>query len=380
MEDGIYFGLPEDEYHRIERFSGSGAQAMLVSPATFWAGSWLNPEKAKAAEEGTEDAKAHQIIGRAYHKARLEPELFVQIYYRGLRLADYPDALTTHDAIKEKLGELGQPKTTAGEKVMSAALRLRDAGYTKPIKHLLEEDHASAFDPSWQIELPWMAYDQIAADIEALHDNAAIQPYLREGISEVTVLWTDDKGVKWKCRFDRLQIQRIVDLKTFDNTRGKTLEQCLYDAVQYNRYHIQAYVYWTAAELIRAGKLKIRKCQSQEQKDLIEAIRASEDPFEYWWVFQEKNGIPNVLARRLIMTEEPHPSHLAQAPTPETRKALAKKLRSPSMIWEKAGLEVKHARDLLLQCLEIWPTGKWGSLHPVGEMDDEGFNQHWLGK
>ena len=45
LEDGIYFDLDEDQYHAEERLSASGICNMLVSPPTFWANSWLNPDK-----------------------------------------------------------------------------------------------------------------------------------------------------------------------------------------------------------------------------------------------------------------------------------------------------------------------------------------------
>lgn len=373
MEDGIYFGLDQADYHRIPRLSGSGVQNLIVSPGTFWADSWLNPLREEEEEDG--DPTPAQIAGRAYHAARLEPDLYRQVYYRGLNIKEYPDALTTHTQIKAELVALGEKP--GSDKVLEAAKRLRAAGYPGPIKHLLEEE-LQAGKEDWQIELPWRLFDQIAADMAALESNAEILPLLHEGESEVSVLWTDEKGVKWKARFDRLQLRRVVDLKTFDNSRGKILEQCLYDAVQYNRYYLQAYVYWTAAELIRAGKLAIKKCQSQAQKDLIAEIRQSPDPFEYWWIWQEKGGIPNVLARKLRLTEEAHPSHLHQAPDEKSRKALADKLRRPSMIWEKARIEVTAMRDRFLECMEIWPEGPWGALVPIAEIDDEGFNPRWL--
>lgn len=376
LEDGIYFGLPQEEYHALQRLSGSGCQNLLVSPATFWADSWLNP--ARMEKEELEQKAEALILGSAYHSAKLEPEIFAYTYRRGLNLADFgDDMLTSHEQIKAKLKELGHPQTVAGEKVLDAARRLRDAGYTKPIKHLVEDEFARSIEEG-EIVLHWRSYDQVVADAAAVRLNPEISQFLAEGASEVTILWTDDKGVKWKARIDRLQVKRIVDLKTFENPRRKILEQVLYDAIAYNRLYIQAFVYWTACELIRASKLSIRKVQTKEQKALIEAIRQNPDPFEYWWVFQEKKGVPNVLARRLRMTEEPHPSHLVNAPDEKSREELRRKMQSPSMIWSKAKLEVEHARNLFLQCAEIWPTGPWGAMVPIADIDDEGFNSFWL--
>lgn len=374
MDDGIYFGLPQAEYHALERFSGSGAQDVLVSPATYWDGSYLNPKRAE--KEDIERTKKHLIYGDAYHKAVLEPEIFSQIFVRDLDLSRFPEVLTTHAEIKEKIVALGG-KVPSGERVFDSAVRLRDLGYTKPIKHLLEAEFGDAIE-EWQIVLAPASFDQIEADAAAMNGNEELAPFLRDGQSEVSILWTDDKGVKWKARLDRLQVNRITDLKTFDNSRRNVLDQCLYNAIRYNRLYVQAYVYWTAAELIRAGSLKIRKVQNQAQKDLVEAIRQSPDPFEYWWVFQEKGGIQNVLARQLVMTEEPHPSHLYQAPDEKTRAALRKKLMSPSRIWDKAKMETTQARDTYLRCFEIWPDEPWKALNPVGKIEDEGFSRFWL--
>lgn len=376
MKDGIYFGLPMAEYLRIQRFSSSSARDMTVSPATFWANSWLNPKNLP--EEGEEEKETPaQIYGTADHSAKLEPDIFAQIYVRDVDLSAYKNLISTHTEIKAVFKDLGEPQTKAGEDVLAAARRLAAYGCDRPIKHLLEQEIRDGLE-DFQIILPPSIFDQIVEDAAAIHANPEIAKLITGGQAEVTILWTDDKGVGWKARLDYLHSRHLVDLKTFDNSRGKLLEQALYDAVAYNRYFMQAYVQWVAAEQIRTGGLMIRKRQSQEQTDLIDAIRNSPDPFDYWWIWQEKFGVPNVLARRLRMTEEPHPHYLAEAPNEKTRAALKKKLTKPSLIWERARIQVEAARKQFLQGLEIWPDSPWGALVPVGEIDDEGFNRFWL--
>ena len=39
MKDGIYFNLPEAEYHALPRLSASEIKEILVSLATYWANS-----------------------------------------------------------------------------------------------------------------------------------------------------------------------------------------------------------------------------------------------------------------------------------------------------------------------------------------------------
>src|SRR5690606_35088684 len=119
LEDGIYFRLPEAQYHGQQRLSASGCANLLVSPGTFWADSWLNPDR-----EVDEDPTIAQILGSAYHTALLEPDRFDELYVCEPDPADYPKLLTTGTAIGERLAELGEAKKKAGEKVEEQALRL----------------------------------------------------------------------------------------------------------------------------------------------------------------------------------------------------------------------------------------------------------------
>ena len=75
-EDGIYFNLPEAEYHALRRLSASGIKNILISLPTFWAKSWMNPE---VADSDDKDTNA-QILGRAYHAAIFEPETLADRY------------------------------------------------------------------------------------------------------------------------------------------------------------------------------------------------------------------------------------------------------------------------------------------------------------
>lgn len=376
LEDGIYFQLPETEYHALPRLSASGCNNLLTSPATFWADSWLNPEKVKE-DEATEDEKtAAQIVGSAYHTARLEPHRFDDLYVCEPDPDDYPKALMNGTQIGEALAELGQAKKRAGETVVEQAARLYAAGYKGHIWPLIKDDWEE--QRGERFGLKPKVYREIKRDMERLHSNTDISPFLTGGQAEVSILWTDKNGTRWKCRIDYLKPRHIVDLKTFENSFRKNLEQCVIDAVRFNRYYVPAYVYWCAAEEVRAGKLPIRKVQNAAQKDLIEQIRESQDPFEFWWIFQEKGGVPNVLARQLQMTAATHPHYLFQAPDEAGRELLKELMKSPSRIWDKAKIEVEHAEKLFRQCLDIWGAEPWGAMNPVSRIDDESFSSFFL--
>jgi len=68
--EGIYFDMPEDEYHKIPYFSRSGADEILFSAEQFWENSPMNPDRK---EKETNDA---MDLGSAIHCMLLEPERF----------------------------------------------------------------------------------------------------------------------------------------------------------------------------------------------------------------------------------------------------------------------------------------------------------------
>lgn len=376
LEDGIYFKLPQEVYHAQKRLSASGCCNLLVSPATFWADSWLNPER-----EEVDQSTPAKIYGSAAHVGTLEPERFPSAYLPLPNPDDYgteeQPLLTTHAAIKAVLKDRGEPQTKGDEGVLGAAIRLRESGYGGAIWHLIMDEFEAGRGAD-QIALPHKVYAEITRDIERMKSNTEIMKQLDGGEAEVSIFWTDKNGVRWKARLDKMQVRGAVDLKTFDNARGTVLDECIRNAIQYNRYHVQARVYVDAMEAVRAG-LRIAKIQNAEQKSLVEAIRASTAPFEYWWIFREKGGVPNLLARRLRMTGTVHPSHLADAPDEESRARLEASKSFPSRLWEKAGNAVKLARQLYVNGMEIWGEAEpWQALIPVGEIDDESFSPYWL--
>lgn len=372
LVDGIYFGLPQEVYHAQHRLSASGCCNMLISPGDFWADSWMNPDRKEAPTEAL-------ISGTAYHMARLEPDRFKATYLPGINPADLAeDVLTTYDQIKAALKERGEAMTKSGEKVLDAARRLRSVGYGGQIMHIMQADLEAIAEAEEKTILPWELYHQISVDMARLHENTEISPYLTDGQAEVSVLWTDKHGTAWKARLDYLRVNTVTDVKTFVNSMGKNLEKCIADGIAYNRYYIQGALYWRAAEEIRKGELPVKKMQNQAQKDLISAIRASEDIFEYWWVFQQKGGVPNVLARRYRQTREIHPHYLAQAPDEKGRELLRKKIKNPTKLWEKGQLELDSCAMVFRRYAEAFGTAPWGPEIPVSDTDDEAFAPYFL--
>jgi hypothetical protein len=367
--DGIYFDLPENTYHALPRLSSSGIANMMISPGTFWAKSWLNPDLE------SED-KSFQQIGRAYHCARFEPDRLRDRFVPELKKEDFPDALLTDAEIKNALKDAGQPQTKAGEGVLDRAHRLRDLGFGGIIWHLeLEAWEKTRGD---RVGIPAKVWAEIERDTVRLHQNPEIAALMTGGEAEVSILWTDAAtGVQMKARLDYLKPASITDFKTFDNSRGKHVEQVLAEAVRFNRYYIQASTYWQAVELVRRGGLAVIGDATHAQRALVASIAQNPVPTEFWYVFQEKNGVPNLFAREFAI----YHMHLSmEIGAPEDKaKDLRRKYGSETLIYRKGDAAIRYAQNMLKNMSEIYGDGEpWFPLNPIGRLSDEDFSLNWL--
>lgn len=374
--DGIYFGLPEAVYHAVPRLSASGLQKLCVSPATFWRGSWLDPER----PELDEDQTKAQLLGKAYHCARLEPDRFHATYCRQPEKADFAGQrlITSDAAVKAALKDLGTTQAIANESLVERAERLRDEGHEGPIWTLIMAEHEH--ERAGRIALEGRHFDQIATDMERIRGQGEIAELLTGGQAEVSVFWTDEHGLPCKCRFDFLTPGWWDEFKTFDNSRGKVLEQALADAVRYNRYYVQAGHYRDGAEAIRTGGLQIRGEATDEQRTLIASIQIRPDELGCWFIFQEKGGVPNLLAREFPFYDIPMATILNDAGADEEAiERVHEATRRRTALHGRAAMEIIHAKDTFVLYANAYDPGTpWFPLSPRARFSDLDFNSYWL--
>lgn len=379
LSDGIYFGLDENIYHAQERMSSSGISNMLISPADFWARSWMNPNK----EEQDNDTPA-RIIGRATHCAVLEPHLMDMKYFPKVDYSSYEGMLTTGKQIEEQLEKKGEPKTVKGELVLDKALRLKAAGYSGSIKHIIDDQWERARGDRQAVES--RDWDFLRAQLKEVQRQGFRDNCLKDGFSEVSVFWTDERtGIKMKCRFDYLNAEYFTDLKTFDNPQGKYLDQCLHNAFQYNRYYIQAYIYREATELIRAGKVgQVEGYEwSEPEAAMIDKIRARVSSMPIIYMFAQKSGVNNIVAREVRIMTPVHESHTNNdaGVDPKISEEAGERTRRLSSLGLKAQAEVNHSLNHFNLYSETYEVGEpWGALQPFGVIDDDCFSTFFLEK
>lgn len=381
ISDGIYFGLDPDIYHAVPALGGSALCQLLVSPATFWAGSWLDPNRPELDEEQT----LAQLLGKAYHCARLEPERLEERFCRGLSKADFdPDKLLTSDsAVRAVLKELGLTQSIGNESNQDRARRLIDAGYDGAIWSLVQEAWRAELHGRQPIDPKY--WEEIKIDMDRLRRVPEVVELLSDGAAEVSVIWTDDRGLRCKGRFDYLSAGHWADFKTYSNTRRRRVEQAIADAVRYERYYVIAAHYRDAAEAVRTMGLPVRGQSSEAERALIDTIRERSDPIECWLIFQEKGGIPNLFARKFrfsgldVYREHELRAIVGEEPDEATRKMLEESLGQKTGIYRLALMEITKAKTDFITYSQVYEPGEpWAPIEPMGTIDDADFNPRWL--
>jgi hypothetical protein len=371
--DGIYFGLPDSVYHAVPRLSASGLQRLCVSAGTFWKGSWLDPERPELDEDET---KAQQL-GKAYHVARLEPDRFHGSYVRQISASDYPKKglITSLAGVKAALKEAGEQQSVTGESNEEKCERLVDSGYEGTILPL--EKARWERTVNGRIPLAAKPFDQIVTDMENIRKSSEIADLLSNGAAEVSVFWTDQHGLKCKSRLDYLTAGHWSDLKTFDNSRGVPLEEAISNFIRYNRVHVQAVTYREAVEAIRQGGLQIIGKASDAQQAIVAAIQIRPNALACWYIFQEKGGVPNLLARQFAFDNM---VTFGDVETPAMAEAAGRDgVRRDTALCTKAIWDIDRAKRLFVLYSEVYEPGQpWFPIEPRALIDDADFNSYWL--
>lgn len=260
--DGVYYDLPEEEYHAIPRLSSSGIRNILVSPMTFWARSWMNPKREER------EVTIFMERGKAYHARIVEGlEQFNARFAYDLDPTDYPDALVKVDDMKEWIKTYnlanGTKHPVGGNKPELAA-RIAAIDPEVRVWDTILEQHAKENPGVKMLPAAWR--EPLESSAAYIERHPTIRHCFTGGAAEVTILWTetyelpDGSGqtvqVPMKARVDRLKSEAIIDLKTYGNALDRSPQRAVTGEVAAHRYHIQVATYYRAeAAAVAAGWL-----------------------------------------------------------------------------------------------------------------------------
>ncbi len=238
-ENGVFFGLPEEEYHSALALSATGIKWLRVSPLDWWARSPLNPQPFE------DESTVAQEAGTAYHKRILEGrDAFLAAYAPALDPNEHPDAIDTNEQLYAAIVSRGGSTKKSARKDELIADLLRywpDA----PIWRNMQQLHARQHQGKTLLSAELMARIEVAAAMIERHPQLSLA--FTGGYAELSCFWRDaETGVPCKARMDYVKPQAICDLKTFSNPYGMLFDTAVMRSIANYRLHIQAAFYLDA--------------------------------------------------------------------------------------------------------------------------------------
>lgn len=229
IDDGIYFDMPEADYHATHALSSSVIREVLKNPTKYWFRSELNPNRKEVRKACLDD-------GKIYHTLYLEGlEKFNEQYI----------------VIPEDLDRIS--KNTNKYKAWR-----------------------SKYDAD-RIILERLKYDEIMVHREYV--NQWITPHIfKDGCPEVSIFWTDN-GVQKKCRIDYLKLGHLIDLKTYINPMDKNLDDFYQNYIWEHGVYIQLEYYERGLDFALRNNLEVHGTPEQKKfiQDNIEFLEQGGD-------------------------------------------------------------------------------------------------------
>jgi len=345
---GIYFGMPEDEYHEDPSLSASGIKDVHVSPLTFWMHSPFNAAR-------TDDPSEAKERGKAFHARLLEGiDAFSERYAVAPQIADYPDAIDGGEALKARCKDLGLP---VGGSIAKLCERIREADSSAVLWPEIMLNFQEEAVAAGKTIIKQRLADDIQRQARIVEMHPGTEKALRGGYCEVSIFYIDkETGVPMKARIDYLKVRAAVELKTFTNPFGKTVDAAVSGTVANNKYFVDAVVRLDAIEAAKAmlnklgGKIVFGNPPSTEW---LKAF-AAPGPHTFVFMFLETGDVPNVRVREFKQREAARGDE--------------------NLYWAKGHAMFRQAVTKYRECLEHYGTDTpWIDPQPIRPFLDADF-------
>lgn len=241
LPDGVWLHLPEEPYFGQEgRLGSTDICRIYLRREGFWWGSPLNPHYVRVRAPALD-------YGKALHKAVLEgmaaftASIYVAPDKETLR-ATYGDrfCVTTKDMVRQLEARGMHPKQSESKDWFIAYCKQRAPDL------VIWDAAVAAAEREAEGKILLTAGDR--RDIEMMasivHNHPDIGELFQFGpsnrpIPELTILWTDEHGMRRRARLDLLLPQNIIDLKSLFTVGNRKLEFAVGERVAEDAYHVQ---------------------------------------------------------------------------------------------------------------------------------------------
>jgi hypothetical protein len=319
--------MNRDAYFDAPALSNSAMKDLAISPYRYWY-HWLNPDR--PARPSTPE----MTFGSALHCKALEPDQFTARYAPALDASLIDGCLVTVADLRTWADSHGFK--LKGNLKAELIAQVQAATPDVPIFDVLQARHAE--ETASKTTLKQADWARVLSCAAALQREPKFTELMRCGEAEYPMFATDPElGVPLKARMDWASDVVTLDLKTFSQQRGASIDKTVTNAIWYEGYYIQAYFYSF-----------IRSLQPGFSRPGIAALAP-----------------PFILA--FVESEEPHEVRL--------RVLRPKAGGEVNMLWERARLQVRGLIRLYAHYWETFGTSPWRESRDLEDLCDEEFPQ-----
>lgn len=318
--------MTDSEYFASPGLSNSGMSDLAVSPLRYWH-LHINPDRP------VEEPTPFMQFGSALHCAILEPDEFLSRYACAVNLTDYPEPpLDTIEQLRAWLRDKGhKPEGTRKAQVIEQVLTVDPS---VKIMQVIEEEHAARH--RGKVIFSVEDWTRLYACARAVLAEPEVEKLLSDptGRAEVPMTATDpDTGVLIRTKMDWITARSTVEFKTFTQKRGKSIDRSIADAIYYEDYTRQGYVY-----------TRIRSWQPEF---------AGKAPPDFIVVFVESEPPHEVRIRVLRSTTG----------------------GQPNIYWERSRIQVDALTRLYASCMRTYGDKPWRAAQGLDPLIDEEIPQ-----
>lgn len=319
---GVHLNQRHEDYLLDHGLGYSAIKECYLNAVEWWDGSVHNPLRDAPSEEAQVTYKLAFLRGAALHTFVLEGQkLYEKVYGVRPSKSTHPEALDTVKELAEACqrfgldhrglkGELIWRLTEARSRLLKSPRRRKklDAALPPVDPAILDieilADLQEQFDRSGRRHIAPKDDRRIrilnhmmmrsAGEWKLDGDAITIRDALAGGLSEVSVYWVDENGIRQRARFDRLKVNLSVDLKSITRWKKSNFREELLKEVILRGYMIQAAHYHEARKELRRAVAEGRVFGGNKtQRRLLERI-AQSDHWAWFFIFAKMDGAAQV--------------------------------------------------------------------------------------
>lgn len=300
---GVHLGQRHEDYLQDHGLGYGGVKDNYLNPIEWWDGSPHNPLREQAGDD--EDRKLAFLRGAALHTFALDGEkVYDKVYAVRPTKARHPEALDTVDELMDACRKAGLDTRGRKADLVQRLVTARKRGAPTLIGVDILADLQRVFDFSGKkniapkddrrIRLLHRMMMRTAAEWKLGEDSITLRDALHGGLSEVSVYWIDENGIRQRARFDKLKPNLSIDLKSITRWKKSNFKEELLKEVILRGYMIQAAHYQVARQELRKAVAEGRIYGgTKTQRRLLERI-AKSDYWGWFFVFAKMDGAAQV--------------------------------------------------------------------------------------